>query len=429
MKITRELFKEQRSVSNQIIFSLDIGSSKIIAMAGSIGDGGVEVHGVSSYYFNNSNSSNDFLSVSNGVICDMNAIGSRVTQVLNEAQINADCSRGSVVVNISGNHVCNLYTGGYVDLHGQSITTDTMNDLLSNAKNPQVPRNYEVLDYEVQEYLLDDENYTINPIHLTANRIESHINLFLASSAQVANSKKVMRYTGFEVSKLIPAGVLSGMAVLNHEEKELGCCLLDIGAGTTDIVVYENGFIRYLCSIPVGGENITRDIASVLKISRNLAEDIKLNYGGCSYVSGQSKINEGITMTDHRGINTTISRKLLIDVTTDRLKDIFEVVKTSLVKQKIYDIINSGIVITGGTALLPNIEDLARQYFGVPVRVGSPNYTGNFADLLVTPKYATSLGGLYFANEYMLEEIKHNKRSGGSVHFKNVVGRIKKIFA
>lgn len=417
-------------MSNQIIFSLDIGSSKIIAMAGSIGDNGVEVYGVSSYYFNNSSSNNDFLTVANGVICDMNSIGNRVTQLLNEAQINADCSKGSVVVNISGNHVCNLYTGSHINLNGQTITTDVMNELLSTAKNPQIPKNYEVLDYEVQEYVLDNENYTINPIHLTANQIESNINLLLAGSAQVANTKKVMRYTGFELSKLTPAGVLSGMAVLNHEEKQLGCCLLDIGAGTTDVVVYENGFIRYLCSIPVGGEDITRDIASVLKISRNLAEDMKLNYAGCSYVSGQqNKIGEGITVTDHRGINTTISRKLLVDVTTDRLKDIFEVVKTSLVKQKIYDIINSGIVITGGTSLLPNIEDLARQYFGVPVRLGVPNYSGNFADLLVTPKYATSLGGLYFANEYMFDEIKHKTQTSGSLNLKSVVSKIKKIFA
>jgi len=414
-------------VSNKIIFSLDIGSSKIISMAGSIGDNGVEVLGISSYYFVNNSMTNDFLAVSNGVICDMESVGIKVAQALNEAKINADCSTGSVIVNVSGNHVCNLYSVSNLDINGQTITVDTLNQLATGAKNKQIPSNYEMLDYEVQEYLLDRENYTINPVHLTANNIESHINLFLANSSQVANIKKVMRYSGFDLAKLIPSGILSGMSVLNHEEKELGCCLIDIGAGTTDIVVYENGFIRYLCSIPIGGESITRDIASVLKISRNLAEDVKLNHGGCSYVSAQNKFAEGIMMTDHRGVNTTISRKLLIDVIAERLKDIFEVVKTSLVKQKIYDIINSGIVVTGGTALLPNIEEFARQYFGVPVRLGIPNYTGDFADLLTTPKYATSLGALYFANEYMLEEIQttgYNK----SMDLRRVFGKVKNLF-
>jgi cell division protein FtsA len=414
-------------VSNQIIFSLDIGSSKIISMAGSVGENGVEVHGISSYYFVNNSINNDFLAVSNGVICDMESVGIKVAQVLNEAKINADCSGGSVILNIAGNHVCNLYSVSNLDLNGQAVTGDTINQLTNIVKNRQIPNNYEMLDYEVQEYLLDRENYTINPVHLTVNNIESHVNLFLANSSQVSNIKKVMRYSGFSLGKLIPSGILSGMAVLNHEEKELGCCLIDIGAGTTDIVVYENGFIRYLCSIPIGGENITHDIASVLKISRNLAEDVKLNYGGCSYVSTQNKIGEGITMTDHRGVNTTISRKLLIDVIAERLKDIFEVVKTSLVKQKIYDIINSGVVITGGTALLPNVEEFARQYFGVPVRLGIPNYTGDFADLLATPKYATSLGALYFAKEYMLDEIG-NVSDNGQLNIKQVFSKVRSLF-
>lgn len=414
-------------MNNQIIFSLDIGSSKITAMAGSVSEEGIEVQGISSYYFVNNSTTNDFLSVSNGTICDMESIGVKVTQVLNEARINADCSGGSVIVNIAGNHVCNLYSVSNIDLSGQTISGETLNQLTNNAKNKQIPNNYEVLDYEVQEYLLDRENYTINPVHLTANHIESHTNLFLANSAQVANIKKVMRYSGFGVAKLIPSGILDGMSVLNHEEKELGCCLINLGAGTTDIVVYENGFIRYLCSIPIGGESITRDIASVLKISRNLAEDVKLNYGGCSYVSTQNKVGEGITMTDHRGINTTISRKLLIDVIAERLKDIFELVKTSLAKQKIYDIINSGIVITGGTAMLPNIEEFARQYFGVPVRLGVPNYEGDFADLLTTPKYSTCLGALYFAKEYMLDEIQGTNVSS-QLNFKSVLGKVKSMF-
>lgn len=415
-------------MKEQIVFSLDIGSSKIIAIAGGIANDRVVVYGIGSYYFTTNNSGNDFLCVSNGVVCDLEAVGAKVAQVLNEARINADCSAGSVILNIAGNRVCNLYSSKVLELMGEAITVDTIKNLMLSVKNFQVPANYEILDYEVQEYLLDKENYTVNPVQMAAHHIESHVNFFIASNVQISNIKKVMRYSGFTLSKLLPSGILSAMSVLNHEEKELGCCLLDIGAGTTDIVVYENGFIRYLCSIPVGGENITRDIASVLKISRNLAEDIKLNHGGCSYVSGQNKVNEGITMTDHRGINTTISRKLLIDVIAERLKDIFEVVKTSLAKHKLYDIINSGIVVTGGTALLPNIEEFARQYFSTPIRLGVPNYVGDFADLLATPKYATSLGGIYFAKEYMLDEITPKSKNTWRLDLPKIATKVKNIF-
>ncbi len=377
-------------MTNRMIFSLDIGSSKVVSIAGSIGDK-VEIHGISSNYFTNNSKVNDFLSVTNGVVCNLESIGVKADQSLNEARINADCTVGGVVLNIAGNHVGNRYSSSKLELNSQAVTSDIMQELMVSARQIALPPQYEILDYEVQEYLLDDENYAINPVHLTANTVESNLNLFLANTSQISNLKKILKYSGFSLAKLIPSGILSGMSVLNHEEKELGCCLIDIGAGTTDIVVYENGFIRYLCSIPVGGENITRDIASVLKISRNLAEDIKLNYGGTSYATTSTqKFAEGIVLTDHRGVNTSISRKLLIDVITERVKDIFEVVKSTLNKQKIYDIINSGIVITGGTALLPHIEEYAKQYFDTPVRIGLPNYVGDFADIVTNPKYATN---------------------------------------
>ncbi len=404
-------------MTNRMLFSLDIGSSKIISLAGTIGEK-VEVHGIGSCYFTNNSKGNDFLSVSNGVVCNLEAVQTRATQALNEARINADCTIGGVIVNMAGSYVCNHYSQIKQELKNQSVTADIMQQLMANAKQMTIPPQYEVLDYEVQEYLLDGENYAINPIHLSANVIESNINTFLGNVSQISNMKKIMRYSGYGLAKLVPSGILSGMAVLNHEEKELGCCLIDIGAGTTDIVVYENGFIRYLCSIPMGGESITRDIASVLKISRNLAEDIKLNYGGTSYASTNSsaqKFGEGILLTDHRGVNTTISRKLLIDVIRDRLKDIFDVTKSTLNKQKIYDIINSGIVITGGSSILPNLEEFAKQYFDMPVRIGIPNYTGDFADLITSPKYATSLGALYFAQEYMMNEIAGHEARPGSV--------------
>ncbi|MDQ5921749.1 MAG: cell division protein FtsA, partial [Pseudomonadota bacterium] len=327
-------------MAKRMIFSLDIGSSKIVSMVGSIGDK-VEIQGISNYYFVNNSRVNDFMNVSNGAICNLDAVERQSMQVLKEAQINADCSSGGVIVNIAGGNLRNLYSSSKLELKNQGITSDIMHKLIDNARQVHIPSQYEVLDFEVQEYLLDDENYAVNPIHLNANTVESHINLFLSGASQISNLRKILRYSGYELAKLVPSGILSGMAVLNYEEKELGCCLIDIGAGTTDVVVYENGFIRYLCSIPVGGENITRDIATVLKISRNLAEDIKLNYGGTSYSSTTSigqKFGEGVVLTDHRGVNTTISRKLLIDVICERLKDIFDIVKSTLLKQKIYDI-------------------------------------------------------------------------------------------
>ncbi|MFN8789087.1 MAG: cell division protein FtsA [Neisseriaceae bacterium] len=413
-------------MSNNMIFSLDIGGSKVVAMVGSVGEQ-VEIQGISTYYFANNANGNDFSSVSGGVICDLEFISGVVNQTLNEARVEADCSIGSVITNISGSKVCNSYSVDKMELNNQAVTAITIQNLIDNARHMKIPDSFELLDYEVQEYLLDDERYAINPIHLSARTIESNLNLFMASSAQISNLKKVLRYSGFSLSQIVPSGILSGMSVLNREEKELGCCLIDIGASTTDVAVYENGFIRYLCSFPVGGESITRDIANVLKISRNLAEDIKLNYGGCSYTSNTQRFSEGISITDHRGVTISISRKLLVDVITERVKEIFAFTKSALNKQKIYDIISSGVVLTGGVSLLPDIDDLARQYFGTPVRIGIPNYTGDFVDMVSNPKYATSLGALYFASEYMFNDLK-KKAVGPMVNSRSVFGKIKQIF-
>ncbi|MCX8515163.1 MAG: cell division protein FtsA [Burkholderiales bacterium] len=414
-------------MKSQMIYSLDIGSSKIVALVGSINKDGFEIHGISNYYYVTNNKVNDFACINNGVICDLEVIVQKSQQVLDEARIKADCSFGGVILNFAGASLLNKYSNYEISLNNQSVTADIIQKLIDTAKQINYPSSYEILDFEVQEYVLDNENYTINPIHLTAAKIQSNINLFFGNVGQINNLKNVMRYTSYELAKIVPAGILSGLAVLNHEEKELGCCLIDIGAGTTDVVIYENGFIRYLCSIPFGGETITRDVAAALKISRNLAEDIKLKYGSLRYANGGTvthKFNEGISITDHRGINTSVSRKLLIDVISKRVKDILSTVKSTLIDKKIYDIIKSGIVITGGSSALVSLEDFAKQTFDLPTRIGVPNYSGNFSEIIMSPKYSTSIGALYFAQQYMQNEINntYNKSSNG------VLGKLKKIF-
>ena len=412
---------------SEMIFSLDIGGSKVVAMVGVIENEQVDIQGISTYHFANDNKGNDFMSVSGGVICDLEFVSGVVNQTLNEARIEADCSIGSVIANISGSKVCNLYSTSKLELNNQAVTAHTIQTLIDNARKKTLPEGYDLIDYEVQEYLIDGEHYAINPVHLSAKEVESNLNLFVGNNVQIANLKKVLRYSGFGLSQIVPSGILAGMSVLNREEKELGCCLIDIGATTTDVVVYENGFIRFLYTFPVGGEHITRDIASVLKISRNLAEDVKLTYGGCLYKSGTQKFNEGISITDHRGVMVSISRKLLVDVIAERVKEMLSLVKTALNRQRVYDIISSGVVLTGGVSLLPGIDELTRQHFGAPVRIGTPNYNGGFADMVSNPRYATSLGGLYFANEYMFQESK--KKNVGQLNKNDsVFGLIKRIF-
>ena len=413
-------------MSTKLIFGLDVGSSKIVSLVGSLGEK-VEILGFSTYHFVNGKRNNDFSMLSAGLICEIERAGEKIAQTLHEAQISADCSNGAIIVNIAGNHLRNVYSHSRQIIEGHQINEDTIRYMINEARQVAIPSKYEVIDYEIQEYLIDEERYTVNPLNLSCQSINANVNLFVAGKMPLSNLKKAISYSGYDIARIVPSGVLSGMAVLNSEEKELGCCLLDIGAGTTDIIVYENGFIRYMASIPLGGEDITRDIASVLKISRNVAEDLKLNYGLC-YITGHNKsLGETINIIDHRGENVVISRKLLNEVISERVKDIFNIVKTQLNNNNLYDIINSGIVLTGGVAQLGTIQEFAGQYFNLPVRIGIPNYDGDFADVICNPKYAASAGALFLANSLLLDD-KFETISASWGGFSQLFKKIKNIF-
>lgn len=411
-------------MSGKLIFSLDVGSSKVVSLVGSLGDR-VNILGLSSCNFVNSKRNNDFTMMSNGLVCDIERAGHKISQALHEAQINADCSRGSVITNIAGNHLQSFNSQSLQEMGSLPVNAEIIRLLVEDARRADIPNTFEVIDYEVQEYLIDGEHLTVNPLDLSCRTVESNLTLFLSGKIPLANLKKSIRQSSFEISKIVPAPILSALAVLNAEEKELGCCVIDIGAGTTDVVVYESGFVRYMISIPIGGEDITRDIASVLKVARNLAEDLKLTHGACVHHAGKS--NEGISLIDHRGESILISRKLLNDVISERMKDILQIVKTQLNNSHLYDIIDSGVAITGGGALLNNIKEFAAKFFGVQVRIGIPRYEGDFADIVCNPKFSTAVGALYFANDFMLDNKYASEFKPISEHG-SALGKIKNFF-
>ncbi len=413
-------------MKDRVAFSLDIGSSKIVSVSGVIGDG-IKICGVANNFFVNNYKNNEFLIVNHGVICDLNSIIPKVNKVLNDVKRSADCSYGSVILNIASNQTKSICFQKNINLEDCKITKEVMHNLNLEINKINIPKSYEILDYEIQEYLLDNQFYTINPINMAATNIQSNVNMFISGTTQINNLKTSLKKSQFSLSKIVPSGVLSGMAVLNAEEKDLGCCLLDIGAGTTDIVVYQNGYIRYLYSIPLGGEDITTDIANVFKISRNLAEDIKLNYGAVNHSTIKNNLRTSgfIEINDQRGVKFNIQRKLLLDVISARIEEILKLVKTILDNNKVYDIIKSGFIITGGTSLISGMAGFAENLYNVPVRIGVPNYEGDYQDVILDPRYASVVGGLYFIKEYMSGDIKNTKGNSSGWPW----SLIKKIFS
>ncbi|MEN9947031.1 MAG: cell division protein FtsA [Pseudomonadota bacterium] len=379
-------------MSNKLIFSLDVGSSKIVSLVGSLGKQ-IEILGISSHV--NSRLENDFV-VTNGNICNIDVVSKRIGQTLREAQYRAECSIGSVISNIAGKYVTNVYSNNRQEVNYHVITPDIIAHMIREAQKVQLPNYVEITDYEVQEYLIDDERYTVNPLNLECSNITANLNFFVAGKSTLANLRKAIESNHYSIAKIVPSGILSGLSILSQDEKNSGCCVIDIGAGVTDVVVYQNGFIRYVVSLPVGSEDITMDIANVLKISRNIAEDLKLTYG--SLLASKSSVSN-IKYINQRGVEIKTQISLLQGIVNARVNEIMYYIKNILQNNGLYDKINSGIVLTGGGALLHGIEKLSRDVFELPVHIGKPNYAGQFADAVNDPRYSCAVGGLYLAND------------------------------
>ena len=408
-----------------MVFSLDIGNSKITCLIGTIGQT-IEVTGLSTYYYVNTTKSNDFLMIKNGEICNLKAISQKVQQTLNEARINADCSYGGVIINISGQTLFNKYISSDSFTKNGIVTEEIIKKINSFSRNIINTDKYSIIDYEVQEYLLDDNKYVTNPLDLSAQKISSNLNLFFADKHQIKNIENMMKMTNYNLSKTVPSSILSSMSVLNYDEKDLGCCLLDIGAGNTDIVIYENGFIRFLGSIPLAGADITEEISNNLKVSRNIAEELKLK---CFSIEKNLtnnlfvyKNDEYIEYVDQRDIKNKISKQDLANIIKKKLEYIFDVIKFNLINKSKYDIIKSGFIITGGTANYPEIEKIAINVFGTSVRIGIPKYNGELSDIISSPRFSTSIGSLYFVKEYLLDNTYSEEYN------KNFFTKLKELF-
>lgn len=396
-------------MENNLVYSLDIGSSKTTALVGKVGASGVEIVGIGNSIYAETGSEEW---VVNGVILNFNAVAGKIKNALNCAQVNADCTAGDVVVNISGDHVRSIYTCASLDLSGDEVTQEVIDALHGKAMAQlTIPDNYTILSSETQEYVINNLSQTRSPLYLNCDSISCSYNLVVANKNHLSNICRTI-VNPYNVGKVIPSAILSALAVLSAEEKEIGVCLIDIGASLTDIVVYQGGLVRYAKSFPFGGKDITFTISDNCKIPRNSAEDIKITHGGCTY-SERMHSSESISVLDYRGHKKNISRKFLIKSIITPLKELFSFIQKDLQEYGVYDIIPAGFVLTGGTAELHEIKILAEQLLMRQVNIGIPRYTGEFEDLVRNPKYATSVGGLMFVHgelDYnVLTKIKHQK--------------------
>lgn len=372
------------------ICSLDIGTSKIVTLIGEVIDdsNNNEIHVVG---FGQSVSKG----VANGMVNNIESTSNAIYQSVEEAKLMADCKIDKVIVGITGNHIRSFHSEGMVKIKDREVSKYDMERVIETAKAIKIRAEHQILHTIMRDFKIDNQAGVRDPIGMSGSRLDTVVHIITASVTAVQNLIKCVKSCGLSIDSIVLQPLAGSYAVLSDDEKELGVCCIDIGAGSTDIVVFSNGSICHTAVIPIAGGLITKDLAKTLRTPHKNAEEIKIKHGvAIDTLDGLDEIIEIPSVGEQKA--RSISRRSLATIIGPRLEEILEIVKNELIKVGFKeDMLASGIVITGGTSLTPGVVELTEDIFNLSARIGVPKENGLIFESLRNPKYATSIGLLY----------------------------------
>ncbi|WP_298050545.1 cell division protein FtsA [uncultured Paenalcaligenes sp.] len=369
--------------NKDLIVALDIGTSKVVAVVAEVlPEGRFEVLGLGQH---------ESMGMRKGVVVNIEATVNSIQRALEEAELMADCKIGGVYTGVSGSHIASLNSSGMVAIKDKEVTSADVSKVVEIAQAVNIPMDQQVLHVLEQEFFVDAQEEIKQPVGMSGFRLEVRVHIVTAASSAVQNIERCVRRCGSDVQELMLAPLASSMACLTDDEKELGVVLIDIGSGTTDIAIYTGGAIRHTHVIPIAGDQITSDIATMLRTPMPDAEEIKLRYGLAREANASPEELIEVTGLGDRP-NRQVKRHELGAVIEPRVEELFQLVQHSLKESGYENLLASGVVITGGSALLPGIVELAEEVFSKQVRVAMPIYHGSLADMMRNPRFSTAMG-------------------------------------
>jgi cell division protein FtsA len=377
--------------SNYLVV-IDIGSKKISTIIGQVKkDGDQEELEIIGY------GTTDARGMRKGIIVDMNATIDDIQKSVKEAELTAGVEVESAYVNISGSHIHSIRAKGSINITGKNreITQEDIDRAVTQGSNIILPTDRVIIHILRQEFVVDNQDEIKNPIGMTGSNLDIYILIVTASKAATKNLLTCFKKARIDVIKMVLSHIATAEAVLTADEKELGVALIDIGGGTTDVAVYERGALIFAATIGVGGYNFTNDLAIGTRTPIEKAEKIKRKYG-CGIDPAFKDQNIEIPSVGGKKMRM-ISVSLLSDILRPRAEEIFEMVKRKIEEEGFENKINAGIVITGGSAYLGGLLEIADEIFAVPVRVGTPQKVGGLIDKVHTPEFSTSVGLIKYA--------------------------------
>lgn len=331
-----------------------------------------------------------------GVIVDMNGTVEDIKKSVKEAELTAGVEVESAYVNISGSHIQSINAKGSINITGRNreITTEDIDRAVTHGSSIMLPNNKDILHVLTQEFIVDSQEDIKNPRGMIGNNLDVYIHIVTASKSAVKNLLMCLKKAKIDVISIVLSHIATAEAVLTYDEKELGVALIDIGGGTTDIAVFDKGALCYASTIGVGGYNFTNDLAIGTRTPIDKAEQIKRKYG-CGLDPNLKNQNIEIPSVGGKR-KRLISVSLLSDILRPRAEEIFEMVKNKIEAEGLEDKINAGIVITGGSAVLDGLLEVADEIFSAPIRIGNPYGAGGLIDKVNSPDFSTSVGLLKY---------------------------------
>ena len=399
-----------------LIAGLDIGTSNIKVVIGERkADGRMDIIGVGS---------SPSRGLRKGVVVNIEATVSSIARAVAQAETMAGCEVQSVFATISGNHLKSLNSHGIVGVKNKEVAPSDIERVIEAAKAVAIPLDREVLHVLPQEFVIDDQDGVRDPIGISGVRLEARVHIITGAIASAQNIVKCANRCGLAVQDIVAAPLASARAVLSQEEQELGVCLLDIGGGTCGVAVFHAGAVKFTSVVAVGGNHITNDIAAGLRTPLAAAEKIKCDYG-TSIASGVSR-DETLEVPSTGGRQARVlSKFVLAEIIEPRVTEIFGLIQAEIIKAGCEDLLTSGIVLTGGSAYLPGIGQIAEQVFNLPVRIGTPEGVGGLLDLVKGPENAAAVG-LVLHGALQIGAVKRSLHRGP---VRRVVGRISGWFS
>ena len=389
--MTRDM--KTKNDSPEIVVGLDIGTTKVSAVVGEVDSDGITILGVGNV---------PCRGLRKGVVSNIDWTVRSIAEAIDAAQTMAGVEIRTVYAGVAGSHIRCMMSDGVAAISGGEVTRVDVDRVLEGARAIPVDADRQILHVLPREFMVDNQDGIRDPVGMSGVRLGVKVNLITAATSCVQNVVRCAERCGLTVADVVLEPLASAEAVLSEDEKEIGVAVIDIGGGTTDLLLYVDGGIAHASVIPVGGNNVTADISAGLRTPMGEAERIKRNFGcALGRMVGDDEEIEVPGVGGHSPRKA--ARRVLSDIIEPRVEEIFAVLRKRIEDTGLLEQLSAGVVLTGGAVLLDGMTEFAEEILGMPVRLGVPVGVRGITQLVAGPQYATGVGLVQYGAQTLLQ--------------------------